>query len=81
MMMRKSLNLHSSLRDSSELIKHSDASQNFTRMQCNFRCLQNHFIDDFSDPVLNGAFIYAGDVPFKYNEQEGMYTEIIGETQ
>ena len=36
------------------------------------------FIDYFNDPVTDGAVIYVGDIPFWYNEQEGMYTEILG---
>ena len=27
---------------------------------------------------LDGAVIYTGNVPFHYNEQEGMYTEFLG---
>ena len=37
-----------------------------------------YFIDYFDDPVPDGAVIYAGDVPFQYNEQEGMCTEFLG---
>ena len=28
-------------------------------------------------PVLDSAVIYAGDIPFQYNKQEGMYTEFL----
>ena len=71
-------NLHSPHKDSSVLVTLSDASQNSTKMQCYFHHLQNHFIDYVDDPVLDGAVIYAGDVPFQYNEQEGMYTKFLG---
>ena len=43
-----------------------------------FYHLWNHFIDYFNYPVADGADIYAGDVPFQYNEQEGMYIEFSG---
>ena len=29
-------------------------------------------------PVPDGGVIYASDVSFQYNEQEGMYTELLG---
>ena len=32
----------------------------------------------FYDPVLDGAVIYTRDVPFQYDEQQGMYTEFSG---
>ena len=70
------LNMHSPPRDSSELITLSYASQNSTRMQCYFHHLWNHFINYLYHPVLDGAVIYTGDVPLKYNDQEGKYTEI-----
>ena len=73
-----SSNLCSPPRDTSELIILSDASQNSTRMQCYFHSLWNHFIDYFDNPVPGGAFIYTGDVPFQYNQQEGKYTEFLG---
>ena len=40
--------------------------------------LTKQFIDYFTDPVLDGAVIYAGDIPYQYNEQEGTYTEFLG---
>ena len=67
-------------RDTSELITLSYASQNFTRVQCYFYCLWSHFIDYFNDPVWDGAFIYTGNVPFQYSEQEGTYTDFSGNT-
>ena len=69
-----SLNLCSWPVDSLELITLSNTSQNSTRIWCHFHLLWNCFIDYFSDRVLDSAFIYTGDVPFQYNEQEGMYT-------
>ena len=47
-------------------------------MKCYFHHEQNCFLDYFKDPALNGAIIYADDVPFQYNEWEGKYTEFIG---
>ena len=32
----------------------------------------------FNNPVPDSAVIYADGVPFQYNEQEGMYTEFLG---
>lgn len=43
-----------------------------------FHCLQNHLIDFFDNPVLDGAVIFGGDVQFQYKEQEGMYTKFLG---
>ena len=56
------LNLYSLLRDSSEVITPSDASQNSTRLQCYFCHLQTLFIDYFDDPIPDDVVIYAGDV-------------------
>ena len=36
------------------------------------------FHNYFHDPVLDGAFIYEGNIPFQYNVQEGMYKEFSG---
>ena len=85
-----SSNLHSQILDSSQYITFNDAGQHSTRMRNYFHCHQhftrmrnyfhhhcNHFIDNFDDPVLDGAVIYAGDIPFQDNEQGGMYTEIL----
>ena len=47
-------------------------------MQCSFHHLWNHFIDYFDNPVLDGAVIYTGIVPFQYNDQVGMYIEFSG---
>ena len=64
--------------DSSQYITLSDADQHSTRMRCHFHYQHNCFIDYFDDPVLYGAMIYAGDVLFKYDEQEGTCTEFFG---
>ena len=47
-------------------------------MKCYFHHEQNCYSDYFKDPVLDGAVICAGDVPFQYNEWEGTYTEFVG---
>ena len=47
-------------------------------MQCSFHHLWNYFIDYSDNPVPDGAVIYAGNVPFQYNEQEEMYREFLG---
>ena len=36
------------------------------------------FIDYCDDCVPDGAVTYAGDILFWYNEQEGTYTEFLG---
>ena len=76
-----SSNLCSQPRDTSELITLSDASHNLTRIQCYFYHLWNHLIDYVSNPVQDGVVIYTGNVPFQYNEQEGIYTEFSGNQQ
>ena len=70
-----SSNLHSPPWDNSGLITLSSVSQKSTKMQWYFYCLWNYFIDYFDNTALGGAVIYAGDVPFQYNEQEGRYRE------
>ena len=67
-------NLHLPILDSSQYIILSDTGQHSTRMRCYFHCECSHFIDYFDDPVLDDMVIYAGDVPFWYNEHEGIYT-------
>ena len=42
-------NLHSPLRESSELITLSNTGQSSTRMQCYFHCLQSCFTEYFDD--------------------------------
>ena len=64
--------------DSSQYITLSDADPHSTRMIHYFHYQHKHFIDYLNDPVLDGAVIYAGDVPFWNDEQEGTYTEIFG---
>ena len=39
-------------------------------MKWYFHHKQKHFLDYFKDPILDGAVIYVGDVPFQYNERE-----------
>ena len=46
----------------------TNLSQNSTRMKCYFHHKQNCFLDYFKDPVLDGAVIYVGNVPFQYNK-------------
>ena len=41
-------------------------------MKWYFYSKQNCFLDYFEDQGLDGAVIYAGDVPFQYNERETM---------
>ena len=60
---------------SSQYITLSDAGHHSTRMRCYFHCKHNQVVDYFYDLVLDGAVIYAGDIPFWYIEQEGTYTE------
>ena len=43
-------------------------------MRCYFYSQQNHFLDYFDDPVLDGAVIYVADIPTQYSEKEGMHT-------
>ena len=71
-------NLHLPILDGTQYITLSDAGQHSTRMRCYFHYQFNCFIDYFDDQVPDGKVIYAGDVPFWYNEQEGMYTEFWG---
>ena len=47
-------------------------------MRCYFHHQGNCFIDYFDDPALDGVMIHAGNYQFQYNEQEGMYTEVLG---
>ena len=56
-------NLHLPILDSSQYISLSDAGQHSTRMRSYFYCQLNCFTDYFSDPVPDGAVIYAGDFP------------------
>ena len=72
------LNLCSPPRHSFELITLSNVSQKSPRMQCYLDWLCNCFINYFTNTVPDGAVIYAGAVLFQYNEQEGMYTEFLG---
>ena len=53
-------------------------SQNSAKMKCYFHLKQNCFLGYFKEPVLDGAVIYVGDVPFQYIKRECMYTEFIG---
>ena len=46
-------------------------------MRCYFHSQQNCFLDYFNDPVLDGAVIHVGDIPFWYGEKEGMETEVL----
>ena len=56
----------------------SDAGPQSTRMRCYFHLQLNHFIDYFNYTVPDGAVINAGDILFHPNEQEGTYTEFLG---
>ena len=47
-------------------------------MKCYFHRQHNHFIDYFDDHAPDGTVIYAGDILFCYNGQEGNYTEVLG---
>ena len=71
-------NLHSQILDSSQYITLSDAEQHSTRMRCYFHYQYNHFMDYFNNPASDGVVIYAGDVPFWYDEQKGTCTELLG---
>ena len=44
-------------------------------MICYFHNKQNH---NFKEPVLDCVAIYIGDDQLKYTEQEGRYTEFVG---
>ena len=44
---------------------------------CYFHRQQNHFLDYFDDPVLEGVVIYVGVIPFQYTEKDGTYTEVL----
>ena len=63
---------------SSKYITLSDAGKHSTRIRCYFHHQCNHLTDYFNDLVPDGAVIYAGDISFWHNEQEGMYTEFLG---
>ena len=47
-------------------------------MRCYFHNQQNHFLDYFNDPVLNGVVIYVADISSWYIEKEGTYREVDG---
>ena len=47
-------------------------------MRCYFHHQCNCFIDYVNDPFLDYAVIYAEDISFQYNEQEGTFTEFLG---
>ena len=70
----KSPNLHLLILDNSQHITLSDSGQHSTRLRCYFHHQCNFFIDYLNGPVLDGAVIYAGDIPLWYNEQEGTHT-------
>ena len=53
-------------------------SQNSARMQRYVHHEHNHFLDFFDNPIPDDAIIYMSDILFQYNEEEGMYTEFIG---
>ena len=53
-------------------------SQKAARMKCYFHHEQNHFLDNFKDPVPDGAVVHVGSAPFKYNERAAKYTEFVG---
>ena len=44
-----------------------DAGQYSTRMRCHFHHQHNYFLDYIDDPVMDGAVIYAGDIPIFYS--------------
>ena len=56
----------------------SDASQTSIRMWCYFYQLWDCFLNIFDDPVPDGTVIYTDNVLFQYNDQEGTYTEFLG---
>ena len=65
-------NLYFPILDTPQVIIISDACQHSTRMTFHFHYKHNCFIDYFNEPV---PVIYAGNIPFWCNEQEGRYTE------
>ena len=69
------LNLLSPILENLQYITMGDAGQHSTRMRCYFHS-QHHFLD-YSDPVLDGAVIYAGDIPFWCSRKECTYTEFV----
>ena len=71
-------NLHLPILDSPQYITISDAGQYSTGMMCYFHYQCNHFIDYFDDLFPDGAVVYAGNISFWYDEQEGTYTEFFG---
>ena len=63
----------------------SPSTDNFNSQQCNqhhmkcyYDCTHGCFLDYLNDPILDGAVIYVGDIPFQYNKAEVRYTEFIG---
>ena len=47
-------------------------------MRCYFHHQYNCFIDFFDDHVPDNTVLFAGYIPFQYNEQESIYTEFLG---
>ena len=71
------LNMHSPILKNSQYITLSDVGQHSTRIRCYFHSQQNHFLNYFHNPALDGAVIYVGDIPLWYSGKVGTYTEVL----